>query len=82
MNEAEIKKVVIDELENLGVIIDDSENDVDLLSMNIDSITFISFIVAIEERFKIQFPDEYLTMEVMNSLNGFSNLLCTFLSSK
>lgn len=32
MNEAEIKKVVIDELENLGVIIDDSENDVDLLS--------------------------------------------------
>jgi len=82
MNEAEIKKVVIDELENLGVIIDDSENDVDLLSMNIDSITFISFIVALEERFKIQFPDEYLTMEVMNSLNGFSNLLCTFLSSK
>lgn len=82
MNEAEIKKVVIDELENLGVIIDDSENDVDLLSMNIDSITFISFIVVLEERFKIQFPDEYLTMEVMNSLNGFSNLLCTFLSSK
>ena len=82
MNEAEIKKVVIDELENLGVIIDDSENDVDLLSMNIDSITFISFIVALEERFKIQFPDEYLTMEVMNSLNGFSNLLCTFLSSR
>ena len=82
MNEAEIKKVVIDELENLGVIIDDSENDVDLLSMNIDSITFISFIVALEERFKIQFPDEYLTMEVMNSLNGFSNLLCKFLSSK
>lgn len=82
MNEAEIKKVVIDELENLGVIIDDSENDVDLLSMDIDSITFISFIVALEERFKIQFPDEYLTMEVMNSLNGFSNLLCTFLSSK
>lgn len=82
MNEAGIKKVVIDELENLGVIIDDSENDVDLLSMNIDSITFISFIVALEERFKIQFPDEYLTMEVMNSLNGFSNLLCTFLSSK
>ena len=82
MNEAEIKKVVIDELENLGVIIDDSENDVDLLSMNIDSITFISFIVSLEERFKIQFPDEYLTMEVMNSLNGFSNLLCTFLSSK
>ena len=81
MNEAEIKKVVIDELENLGII-DDSENDVDLLSMNIDSITFISFIVALEERFKIQFPDEYLTMEVMNSLNGFSNLLCTFLSSK
>ena len=82
MNEVAVKHIVIEELENLGIIIDDSQNDVDLLSMELYSITFISFIVALEERFEIQFPDEYWTMEVMNSLNGFSNLLCTFLSSK
>lgn len=82
MNEATVKHIVIEELENLGIIIDDSKNDVDLLSMEIDSITFISFIVALEERFEIQFPDEYLAMEVMNSLNGFSDLICVLLSNK
>lgn len=82
MNEVTVKHIVIEELENLGIIIDDSQNDVDLLSMEIDSITFISFIVALEERFEIQFPDEYLTMEVMNSLNGFSELIYTLLLNK
>ncbi len=79
MNEVDVKQIVIEELENLGIILDDLENDVDLLSMEIDSITFISFIVALEERLAIRFPDEYLTMEVMNSLNGFSNLVYTLL---
>lgn len=82
MNEVEVKSAIIEELENLGIIIDASEEDIDLLSMEIDSITFITFIVALEERFEIQFPDEYLTMEVMNSLNGFSSLIYTLLSNK
>ena len=82
MNEVEVKSAIIEELENLGIIIDISEEDADLLSMDIDSITFITFIVALEERFEIQFPDEYLTMEVMNSLNGFSSLIYTLLSNK
>lgn len=82
MNEVEVKSAIIEELENLGIIIDISEEDTDLLSMEIDSITFITFIVALEERFEIQFPDEYLTMEVMNSLNGFSSLIYTLLSNK
>ena len=82
MNEVEVKSAIIEELENLGIIIDISEEDADLLSMEIDSITFITFIVALEERFEIQFPDEYLTMEVMNSLNGFSSLIYTLLSNK
>lgn len=75
MNEVEVKSAIIEELENLGIIIDTSEEDIDLLSMEVDSITFITFIVALEERFEIQFPDEYLTIEVMNSLNGFSTLI-------
>ncbi len=78
----EVRKAIIEELENLGIIIDDSECDVDLLSMELDSITFISFIVALEDRFDIIFPDEYLTMDVMNSLNGFSDLICALLLGK
>ena len=82
MNEVNVKSAIIEELENLGVIIDTSEEDMDLLSMEIDSITFITFIVALEEKFEIQFPDEYLTMEVMTSLNGFASLICSLLSNK
>lgn len=78
----EVRKAIIEELENLGIIIDDSESDVDLLSIEIDSITFISFIVALEDRFDIIFPDEYLTMDVMRSLNGFSDLICALLPYK
>ena len=81
MSEAEVKYIIIEELENLGIIIDETEEDIDLLSMEIDSITFISFIVALEERFKIQFSDEYLAIEIMNSLNGFTKLIYNLLSN-
>lgn len=80
MTQCEIKNVIIEEFENLGIIIDEKEDDVDLGSLEIDSITFISFIVAIEDRFDIQLPDDFLTMEIMNSLNGFVNLIYEFLA--
>lgn len=81
MNESEIKLIIIEEFENLGIVIDQDQEDIDLSSMEIDSITFVSFIVALEERFGIQFPDEFLTMETMNSLNGFANLIDKLLLS-
>ena len=81
MNESEIKLIIIEEFENLGIVIDQDQEDTDLSSMEIDSITFVSFIVALEERFEIQFPDEFLTMETMNSLNGFANLIDKLLLS-
>lgn len=81
MSETEVKSVIIEELEKLGIIIDNAEADVDLLSTGMDSITFITFIVALEERFGVEFPDE-LTMEVMKSLNGFSNLIYALLSDE
>ena len=81
MSEAEVKAVVIEELENLGIIIDDEEDDNNILSVELDSISFISLIVAIEERLKIQFPDDFLTMDVISSINGFSNLVYTLLSN-
>lgn len=82
MSNKEVKSAIIDELNNLGIIIDNLDEDVDLLSLEIDSITFITFVVALEERFGIQFPDEYLAMEVLNSLNGLANLVNTLLSNK
>ena len=74
MDESKIKDILIEEMENLGIIIDASAEDIDLLNKGIDSITFISFIVSIEERLNIEIPDEYLRIEALNSFNGFSHL--------
>ena len=63
MDESKIKDILIEEMENLGIIIDASAEDIDLLNKGIDSITFISFIVSIEERLNIEIPDEYLRIE-------------------
>ncbi len=79
MSEDKVKTAVIEELDNLGIIVDEKTEDVGLLSMEIDSITFISFIIAIEDRFAIQFPDDALNIEVLNSLNGFTSLICELL---
>ncbi len=76
MNESEIKRAIIEELENLGIIIDPMETDMDFITNGeIDSITFISFIVAMEERFDIIFPDDSISMEGVHSLNGLAALI-------
>ena len=75
MDESKIKDILIEEMENLGIIIGASAEDIDLLNKGIDSITFISFIVSIEERLNIEIPDEYLRIEALNSFNGFSHLV-------
>ncbi len=41
--------------------------DYELLDM--DSITFISMIIGIEQEFNIQFPDEYLSFEKLKNLD-------------
>lgn len=75
MKELNIRNIIIEEMENLGVIIDATAEDIDLLNIGIDSITFISLIVSIEGRLNIEIPDEYLRIEVLNSFNGFVHLI-------
>lgn len=70
-----VKQGIISELNNLGILIDDSEEDADFISMGMDSITYISFIVALEERYRIQIPDEHLAMENATTINGLANLI-------
>lgn len=82
MNELQIKQAIIEELENLSIVLDNTDEDVDLLTLGIDSLTFVSFIVALEDRFQVMFPDSFLTMEVLSSLNGFTSLLEDLLSKQ
>lgn len=82
MNEFEVKQAIIEELENLSIVVENTSEDIDLSSLDIDSITFVSFIVALEDRFQVMFPDSFLSMDVLNSLCGFTNLIVELLSKQ
>lgn len=69
------REKVIECLSNVGILIDDQQEDVNVNEYDIDSITFISFIVEIENEFGIVIPDGYLYAEILQSLNGFVSFL-------
>ena len=64
---------------NIGVVIDDSENYVDLKEYVSDSIQFVTAVVEIEREFSIEFPDDLLVFSVFDSLNGLVNIVDTLL---
>ena len=78
-----IKEEVVKILENNGVVVQ-MENDGDAILdiADIDSITFISFIVDIENTFEIAIPDELLSLMIIQSLNGFVCVLSELLIEK
>lgn len=49
---------------------------VDLIDdLGMDSITFISLIVEIEERFGMEFPDALLSLDNFRKINGIVNIV-------
>lgn len=67
--------------ENLGVVVlEKDDEDISLTDYISDSMMFMQFIIALEEHFCIELPDDFLDAELMNSLVGFSEKLDDFLS--
>ena len=67
-------------LEIINIAIEDVEISVehsndDLSQLGMDSITFIRIVVAMEETFGIEVPDEYLLMTEMNTVDKFTNVI-------
>lgn len=54
----------------------------DLSAMGMDSITFIRLIVALEEEFDIEVPDEKLLITEMNTIAKIVNVITAILNSK
>ena len=78
-----VSEIVIDCLENMGVIIDINQlndQDINLTDLNIYSLAFVSFIVDLEETLNIIIPEEYLTLDVFKSLKGFIYLVESLVS--
>lgn len=63
-------------LENIGFMIAiEKDEDINLMEYQMDSITFILFIVEMETHFGIEIPDQYLSYQTVESLKGLSNLI-------
>lgn len=54
----------------------------DLQELGMDSLAFIRIIVGIEDEFEIEFPDDYLLISNMNTLNKFSDTVMLLLNEK
>ena len=70
-----IRKIILESLEELGIYVDETEEDIDINEYGIDSFIYISFIVSLEEKMEISFPDELLLFDKFSSINGFANIV-------
>jgi acyl carrier protein len=63
-------------LEESGIhICEENKNDINLAEYEIDSLSFVSFLILLEERLNIVIPEEYLYLDVLQSFDGFVVLL-------
>ncbi len=56
----------------LGTVVDD---DVELKSVGMDSMMFVSLIVCLEEQFLIEIPDEFFLMEKMKTIREIGEII-------
>jgi acyl carrier protein len=64
--EIKVKEIIDTTIEDFTIQEDKENCDLSLIGM--DSLKFITVIVALEEYFKIEFPDEYLIIGNMNTV--------------
>ena len=63
-------------------VITPEQTEEDLSSLGLDSITFIRVIVALEEAFDIEFPDEKLLITEMNTVSKMSSVIAAVMDEK
>ncbi len=73
----QVKKMIFDILDENGIYIDSEEmkKDIDLREYLVDSLQYIYFVVALEEKMGIELPDEVLVYDYLSSINGFANMI-------
>lgn len=76
MKTEEARNKILKCLGNLGYIIDDEENDIDISEFIVDSVEFVEFLVELEDEFETNIPDSLLGIEILKSLNGLANMMC------
>lgn len=77
MNQVTLEKIIAILNEKINGIEITAENaNEDLSKLGMDSLTFISIIVSIEEFFHCEIPDSKLIISEMNTANKIYKVLC------
>lgn len=79
--ENNIREKVIECMRNIGIYMEE-EDDFELQDYIDDSVSFITFIVELEQQFAIEIPDSYLTMDSMSTLSDICNFIKAVLDEK
>ena len=74
MNTEMIQKKVKKMFEENGLIIFPGEEDA---ALDLDSLRLISLVVAVENTFDVEVPDQYLSQAMLASYNDFCDLVTT-----
>ena len=77
----EIESAVREILEENGVILLSDFADDDLQEAVEDSITLISIVLGLEERFGITFPAENISLDLLSSFRGLCELVSSLVSN-
>lgn len=80
MEVKEIEKIIYDVLQETGILIDRSEEDIDLRDFFQDSVQYISFVVNLEQRLGIEIPDDMLLLDSMASFHNFCTRVCSLVN--
>lgn len=72
MNSENIETIMKTIFEENGLMIFPGEED---MPLDLDSLRLISIIVAVENAFEIEIPDEYLSQSLLGSFTDFIELL-------
>lgn len=83
MSSNEISEKVLDIIKtNIGIEICPWQLDKDLTVMGMDSISFIQIVVALEDDFEIEIPDEKLRLEEMGTFNKITMVVASALNAR
>ena len=70
-----IKDKVIECLRNIGIYVEDDEENFELDDYIAESFLFVSFLLEIEEMFGIEIPEEYLIIGSLRTLEDICNMI-------
>lgn len=75
MDSKVIKEKIIECMSNMGIINYENDSNFKIEDYILDSIMFVSFIIELEQMFRIDIPDEYLITDRLQTFDDIYNMI-------